>query len=316
MRTEVQNGGLRKVTLVITTCTNRKRRPVPDSLYMHALPQASLSAVAAEWALRMNAAEDRFPAHEIYGGRGFQEAISASEALDARLMVVSAGLGLVYASTRVPPYACTVLEDAPDSVGGRVVEEFSVMEWWTALKATSPFAVTLNDALVGQDGLICAALSEAYMELISGDLVALPEEIQSRLRLFTRAPLERVPPKLRSFVMPYDDRLDGPDSPIPGTRSDFAARALRHFADMVTAGNERWSVADHATSVSAALEGWGFPTKVERVRYDDAAMLNLLRAHWGDPAGCSLRRFRDEFGVACEQSRFSALTSVVRAERA
>jgi hypothetical protein len=316
MCTNVRKKGLFNVTLVITTCTNRKRRPIPDDLCMRAIPRAGLLEVAAEWASRVNAQDARFPAHEVYGGRGFQEAMSASEALEARLMIVSAGLGLICASTEVPPYACTVLANAPDSIGARVVDDFSAAGWWAALNSRSPFAVALKDVIAERGGLICAALSDAYIELIADDLGGLPEEAKSRLRLFTRAPLERVPPKLRSLVMPYDDRLDGPDSPIPGTRGDFAARALRHFSDMIVGGDKCKSVTEHAKSVSAALQGWRLPSKVERIRYNDTTILDLLRAHWDDPAGRSLRRFRGEFGAACEQSRFSALSAIVRAERA
>ena len=57
------------------------------------------------------------------------------------------------------------------------------------------------------------------------------------------------------------------------------------------------------------------PEKIQRDRYDDAAMLDLIRSRWDDPNGRSLRRFRDEFNVACEQGRFRALSGVVRAER-
>jgi hypothetical protein len=45
-------------------------------------------------------------------------------------------------------------------------------------------------------------------------------------------------------------------------------------------------------------------------------MLDLIRSRWDDPKGRSLRRFRDELNVACEQGRFKALTGIVRAERA
>jgi len=307
------------VTLVITTCTNRKRKPISDSLRMAALPQAELHDLARQWARRIAADPTRFRGEDIYGGRGFREAVSAAQSLDARLLVVSAGLGLIDVSTAVPPYACTVLIDAADSVRSRVAGEFSVTDWWDALCELSPFAVALHDAAAASDGLICAALSEAYIELIAADLLALPGPTLSRLRVFTRAPLDRVPPELRSFVMPYDDRLDGTDSPHRGTRSDFAGRALRHFANLTRADIRTGSAAEHAAAVSAALSGWRMPAKIARVRHDDEGLLDLIRAHWDAERGSSsrlLRRFRDELGIACEQGRFAELARVVRSERA
>jgi hypothetical protein len=306
------------VTLVITTCTNRKRKPVPDNLHVSSLPQAGVADLASVWGRCLAAASDRFPASEIYGGRGFQEAAAAAELLDARLMVVSAGLGLIFASERVPAYACTVLIDAADSVGARTLGGFDIRGWWKVLTDVSPFSRSLGEIAAQQDGLICAALSDAYIDMIADDLVNLPDAIRSRLRLFTRAPLDRVAAPLRCFVMPYDDRLDGPDSSIRGTRSDFAGRALRHFAGLIGPEATYASASDHAEAVAAAMAGWRMPPRVDRIRHDDAALLDLIRTHWDAENGSSsrlLRRFRDQLGIACEQGRFAALARQVRGER-
>ncbi len=283
---------------------------------MSAMPMRELTALAGEWASRLNEELPVFPASEIYGGRGFQEAISASEVMNGRLMVVSAGLGLIYASANVPPYACTILGDAADSVAARVEGSFSSPRWWSALSGLSPFSVALHDAVETSSGLIFAALSNGYIEMISADLLALPLSDLSRLRLFTRAPVERVDAGLRPFIMPYDDRLDGPDSPVRGTRSDFAGRALRHFACTIMKDADERSATEHAAATSAFIDRWRMPEVIKRIRYDDAAILNLLRTHWDETGGRSLRRFRHEFNVACEQGRFSALAAVVRGERA
>ncbi|MFA9199834.1 MAG: hypothetical protein ACEQR8_01420 [Cypionkella sp.] len=307
------------MTLVITTCTNRKRKPVSDALHMAALPPADLDGLARQWAQRLAAERRRFPGIDMYGGRGFREAVTAAELLDARLLIVSAGLGLIDVSTAVPPYACTVLVDAPDSVRSRVMGAFSVERWWEALCKISPFAVALHDAVEDAHGPICAALSDAYIEMIAEDLLALPASMLGRLRLFTRARLDRVPAALQPFVMPYDDRLDGPDSSNRGTRSDFAGRALRHFAELTRGEPEGRSAAEHAAKVLATLDGWRMPAKVDRIRHDDAALLDLIRAHWDAERGSSsrlLRRFRDDLGIACEQGRFAELARHVRSERA
>lgn len=304
------------MTLVITTCTNRKRKAVPDRLHMGVLTHSHMAGVAADWGGRLRDAAEQFPAEDIYGGRGFQEAVAAATLLDARLLIVSAGLGLIGASTYVPPYACTILRNAPDGVAGRVIDGFTASGWWAALGEISPFSLTLRSVAENQDGPILAALSDAYIDMISEELLALPRRTLDRLRLFTRAPAEQVPEQVRNLVMPYDDRLDGPDSEWQGTLSDFASRAVHHFAKTVMVAQDGRAAYEHAAAVSASLDGWRRPIKVKRVRHDDAAILALIRSHWDDPRGCSLRRFRDDFNVACEQGRFRALSDVVRAERA
>ena len=67
----------------------------------------------------------------------------AADLVDARLLTVSAGLGLVWADTRVPPYACTVLVGAPDSIASRVTVDYAVAGWWQALTGSSPFSQSL-----------------------------------------------------------------------------------------------------------------------------------------------------------------------------
>lgn len=307
------------VTIVITACTSRKRKPVGESLRMSAVPQLPIAALAADWGRRLEAATDVYPAGEIYGGRSFREATLAAQSLDARLMIVSAGLGLIDADSIVPSYGCTVLPDTGDSIATRAVGAYSVTDWWQALKSKSPFAQSLSSVTGQSGGLICAALSEAYIELIVGEIRSLPTDTLMRLRLFTRTPPERVGPMLRPFVMPYDDRLDGPDSPVRGTRGDFASRALRHFAAFVAKGNDGQSAADDAAVVATSLAGWRMPATFDRRRLNDKEVLRLIDVHWDAERGSTarlLRRFRDDLGVACEQGRFAALARQVRAERA
>lgn len=304
------------MTVVITTCTNRKRKPVPDGLHVSSLPKAAASDLAIAWCARLADGMPRFAAEDVYGGRGFQEAVTVSELLDARLLIVSAGVGLVDASTKIPPYACTILTDAADSVGDRALGEMPSADWWRRLVANSPFSKSMKSIAASSTGLICAALSNSYIEMIASDLIALPEAEQQRLRIFTRAPIERIAQALREYVMPYDDRLDGPDSPIRGTRSDFSGRALHHFAEHILGKDDERSAAKHAVAVTTAISSWRPSTRHDRVRHDDAALKAMIVEHWAAAGGSSsrlLRLFRDELNIACEQGRFASLVRDVRA---
>src|SRR6478752_1380228 len=147
------------VTLVITSCTSRKRKLIADDLHMGALPSAHLTELAADWAARLKATEPRYRALDVYRGRGFREAVLSAEALDAHLMVVSAGLGLIDGSTLIPPYGCTILTGADDSIDSRAAGSFGVAEWWALVTDLSPFAVALQDVVGEIGGLILLALS-------------------------------------------------------------------------------------------------------------------------------------------------------------
>ncbi len=309
----------RILATVITTCTNRKRKPVCVGLHAGELERGDLARVASEWGSRVSEAAPTYPAGSLYGGRSFRDSSVAAEKARADLLIVSAGLGLVRASARIPSYACTVLNGAHDSIAARVTGPFSKSSWWTELHKVSPFASKLTELIEGRGGLILAALSDGYIEMMLQEFIGLPEERRAVLRLFTRTPVERIPEQLRPFLMPYDDRLEGPNSPIRGTRSDFAARALRHFVEVVMPASPDASAKLHAQAVRDTLECWSYPRPIERERLSDDEITRLLHEHWESACGSSsrlLRHFRDQLNIACEQGRFALLARKVKAERA
>ena len=58
----------RRLPLIITTCTNRKRRPVASELHAGGLPRGELAEVAAAWGKRLTQATVTYPADTLYGG--------------------------------------------------------------------------------------------------------------------------------------------------------------------------------------------------------------------------------------------------------
>src|SRR3546814_14194086 len=118
--------------------------------------------------------------------------------------------------------------------------------------------------------------------------------------------------------MPYDDRLDGCDSPLPGTRSDFASRAAHHFVEAVVLDTPKASAEAHAKRVLTLLTNWRAPSLTSRPRRSDAELLPLISDHWEANGGRSaplLRVLRGEVGVACGQGRLARLAAQIRTER-
>ncbi len=166
-----------------------------------------------------------------------------------------------------------------------------------------------------QSGPLLVALSEAYIEMLAPELIALPSDDLARVRIFTASPAARMPDALRPLRMPYDNRLDGPDSPCPGTLNDFASRALAHFVGFGRGTVPQASLDADVEAVRSAIGSWRGAQKFDRARHDDDTMLKLIAEHWESAGGSAsrlLRYFRDELGIACEQSRFAALARRVR----
>jgi hypothetical protein len=151
-------------------------------------------------------------------------------------------------------------------------------------------------------------LSRAYAPLI---VSILKSARLGTLRIFG-AGLEAVlPPTLKACVLPYDDRLA---ALTPGTRADFAQRALLHYVTSIY-GESNMSLDEDKTAVRAALAKLPKPPRgPKRPSVDDAslrAVIKRLLPTIGRRRSVMLRHLRTVEGIACEQSRFNRLFSAV-----
>jgi hypothetical protein len=154
--------------------------------------------------------------------------------------------------------------------------------------------------------------------MVEADLLGLTDEALERVRVFTRSPARQFDPRLGRLVLPYDARLNGPDSSIRGTLSDFAARALLDFCSHVLAAFPEGSPMEHRVAVERRLESWR-ASAVRRAlpRRADDQILALIRLNWERTAGRTselIRLFRDDLHVPCEAGRMRRLADTVRGE--
>lgn len=298
-------------TVVITTCTNRKRQEPAERLCARTLARGEPAEVAQRWFARLSASDDpHIPARDLYCGRSFREAERAAAAVDGDLFVISAGLGLISASTKSPAYNLTISTASPDCVLPLIGGDAAT--WWAQVSTRSSFATEFVD----QEGLILAALPRPYLEMVAKDWARWPAGRLARLRLFCKELPDNLPGGLRRTWMPYDDRLDQVGRGRAGTQADFAQRALRHFADHIAAAGE--GAAGHARLVAEALAGHQAPERPDRERMTDRALVDLITREWdavGGRSGAMLARLRRELNVACEQSRFKDLFKQAAAVR-
>lgn len=305
--------------VIVTTCTDRKRSAPPPSLMARDLEPGGRSQVVAAWSSRIAQCKERRAAENLYCGRAFSEAKAAADELGADLWIISAGMGLIKSSSSIPSYSLTTTPRGTDAVMMKVhSDSWSSAAWWSAInkKRTQNSISKLFRKYPRATFLV--ALSEYYAEMTREDLGALSDRDLKRLRLFGLSLGRVLEERFRSAILPYDRRLDGPDSSVPGTLSDFAPRALRHFSQLVRSGlagsNDQGR--DHA-AVRNALKGWATPQVPKREPRTDTELQAIILEHWesvGGRSGQMLRHLRDNLLIACEQSRFRRLFNDV-AER-
>lgn len=302
--------------VIITSCGKRKSLEPSAGLRAAALRPGEAASVARQWAHQIAREAVRLPARSLYQGRGFREAENAAAPLSAKIYVLSAGMGLIPVDLEIPSYALTVA-DGTDSILSKLrpSAEASPGAWWRELsKVTDSLSF---DALIGgSKGPVLLAAGSAYLAMIGHELEALDRAKLSRVRLFTAANCKVISLSLQPLVMPYDRRLEA----LPGrsgTMSDFAQRALRHFAETVLRDQPLEAAETHAAAVRLALATAKAPVRQRGASMSDDEIVRLICDNWnavGGKSAAMLRLLRDSFRVACEQKRFKKLFAVARLE--
>ena len=298
--------------IIITTCTNRKTLPVYDRIQGRELKTGSQARVTDQWKTLVKRHPVRVLAKELYCGRGFGEAVAASQTAEADLWIVSAGLGLVDADEEVPAYDLTLSPGSPNTIRDKVTTEvFSPSEWWSDLarrrrpKRSLAWLVRENPSAT-----VVIAVPFSYLLMIEDDLLSLNALDLGRIRLIGPLNRDSMDERLQTVHMPYDDRLNGKGTPIAGTRADFPQRALRRFVEKVCSQALYGNATAHAQQVEDLLSGLAPPSVPKRQQYSDDDLIELILRCWDraeGKAGRMLRVLRDEDLVACEQGRLSRL---------
>jgi hypothetical protein len=162
-------------------------------------------------------------------------------------------------------------------------------------------------------------LPSSYLRMIAPALGQLSAEACRKIRITGGRFASELDPRLEAARLPYDDRLDGPESTLPGTKSDFAARAARHFVENVLLYEPAAGTDIHRAQVEAMMSKWTRPIAKLGARMSDAEIKSIVRENWERAQGRNtklLRILRDELNVACEQKRFQGLAAEIRQEMA
>lgn len=297
--------------VAITTCTDRKKFPVPLDLDASNLVPAPQSTISKAWRDRVQSARPVGLATDVYCGRSFQEASGAARSARADFRVISGGLGLVRGDDPIPAYSLSLVPQSTDFIGARVSNStFDRAKWWTQIQKTQTAEPLAGLVRTNTDALVVLAISKAYLSLIARDLISLETNHLERIRLIGMGIGETCPPQLRHCILPYDVRLDGPDSPIRGTRGDFSSRAMRHFIEHIFKEHESGSIAGHHAAVNRCLSNWRHPKLISRPSRTDDEIIMIIKKNWNVIEGRSslaLRYLRDIENIACEQGRFKLL---------
>lgn len=295
--------------ILITSCSNRKIGNSDDRLKPSHLKAGSLEDVSRNWRQSLKKKRDEFALKDLYVGRGASESRNSAHLLNAEHWFISAGLGLVSANEKAPGYDLTIAGSSASNVQQYITDEFTPQMWWNELAKRHRPKRLIATLVKDTRGIVIFAIPSNYLNMIADDLACLTDSQMSRIRII--GPIKaKVPDDFHDFILPYDERLDGKDSPLPGTRSDFPQRAAHHFSKYIWPNVKDHHLSTHKKMVFNALKGMRYPNIPKRESKTDEEIINIIIKNWNAVDGYSgkmLRLLRDNKHIACEQKRFSLL---------
>lgn len=298
--------------IVFTNCTKKKKIAPNHSTSLGNTKFSTQEELFADWIKRLSAATPQAQAEQMYKGRGPKEAQNVALCLQAKLYFISVGLGTVRSTDTIPSYDATLDASSKNGLRNIIDNSLNVSSWWRWISGTSPFSrgslESIFESTINDDVFIAAP--SPYIKMIQSDLGALSDESRNRVYIFSRD-LGSLAPSTRQMCVPYDARLDSPDSRYRGTMSDFAQRAMRHFVEVVYR-RQRMNREAMLGSVERELQRLKAPEATFRQKMNDKHMKEainreLMNAETPHSASSMLRHFRDNLLVACEQERFKRL---------
>ena len=282
------------------------------------LPKGNLLVTGEEWVSRLEGAKYQFVASHLYCGRAVTETLEAGKAVGGEIGFLSAGLGIVLQFQQVPAYSLTASPGYPDSVSARITGPYDPAAWWCALakaqRVSRPLAGFIERR---RSKLTLVAVPTGYLDMVAEDLADMPTKSLQTLRIIGPRRREEVREKLQAYWLPYDGRLDSPESGLNGTASDFPHRALRHFVSCVLPQDRRGSCHSHVDGVENALSRFKKYVRPRGISASDDIVRSAIARVWKKHSGrrgCILRELRSELNIACEQSRFRKLADQVEAK--
>jgi hypothetical protein len=304
-------------SLVLTNCTSRKRQGPSVATLPKGRRYRDVETAAEIWRSIYGAAPKVRAVRDLYMGRSFSDARKAARCLGGSLYAVSAGLGVAHEDDLAPSYDLTLADPSNTLALALAAQGWPAAAWWRALNTTGVGRGPIAALVVERDPeMILIALPSGYLDMIVEDLLGLSEAARTKLRIFSScAGTAGLPPALREFALPYDERLEALAG-HGGTRADFPQRALRHFVE-VLAGHQL-DLESARGKVSEALQGLTLRRTPARAKLSDDEIAAVLRQQWESCRGSStllLRYLRQEAQVACEQRRFRGIWKSLRGER-
>ncbi|MCY3805724.1 MAG: hypothetical protein OXG91_04405 [bacterium] len=278
--------------------------------------RAHVSARVEQWLTLVSAAPRRYVAADLYAGEywraGMEMASRVACSGEIQVSAISAGLGLVDISDKVPMYEATLAPRHPDSVlktSASVTSSQVRRQWWDELTRAKVLRRHGPQCLAdfGEDRsatsvVVCAG--RHYVDAAAADLMSLAERLGDPEKVIIFASGTPLGGLEESWVTVAGSLRLTLGGSLSSTNLRAARAVLAELGALSLGADRARRIVDTLTATAGKL-----PFLDRRRQQDDEILDWILDRLAEDPHAtktAALRRLRDE-GRACEQVRFGRL---------
>jgi hypothetical protein len=295
---------------VVVSCTERKSLPPLPSLRASQLTRDSFRHRLESWVTNLASAASALRVAELYQGEHWSVAREIVAEPHAKVLVASAGYGLLDVESFIAPYAATFVSGQPDSI--TLATSSAEMDaqrrlWWCELRERAPQQERRSLAALAADGPLLVAASRPYLAAMAEELIEADNASPGHVVLTTTGD---VPAGLRHLRTAATGALR---TLLGGSMQAVSVRLAAHIVRKVPEGK-----LTHASANALTERLMADASPLERhsrspLTDDDVLAYIVSAMSDATPPSCSalLRTMRDE-GLACEQKRFRRLYDETR----
>lgn len=288
---------------LITNCTNAKKKITNLECKLRNFDFNDINQTANNWINKLsNSNDEKLPIKEMYKGVAWKAGLDAeksfSDKFNTKLLIASAGYGLVNSCKEIISYSVTFAKNQEDSVYNFDLE-MPTKTWWNSI---NNFDINTIDA----KSYIFVSVPYEY-------LIAMKDTIDDLIKnfgnkVFIIVVSKKVLPK--SFdgnILRFDTKFNNFEA---GTMTTIIQRCLRWLSNEIVSKELSFEHKVLQNHIDTFLSQYSEYKVEKRIQGSDEELVLLIKEHISNheikSASKGLRKLRD-MGYACEQKRYGQL---------
>lgn len=290
---------------ILTNCTSGKKL-LPKNKHLFRNYQSNdINKTIFEWKKNLLDTSISIEAQELYKGVSWKAVLDAKEEFnkeyETKLLISSAGYGLIDSRKKIIPYGITFSRNQLDSIS----QKFSNIDWWNGI---NEFPETAFDNITA----IFICLSQEYINSMHTYLVKLINRYKERIFIINIS--KKKNENIKGYYLNFDKRFNSFEA---GTMVSLGQRCLRWLSKEIVNKNLSLEYVGLQKHIDEFLNQFEYQTIKSGNKLSDKELEQFIKEQINNKKVVSASNglvILRKSGYSCEQKRFHTLFRKVKAE--